>query len=213
MATLKEIAYNIKNLVSGGVGSDDSDIDLRQIKFMIHYHRANLLMQYTDNGRKTSDIIYQTDVLSNSSSGVVLKSVLGFNEDRAIREISLKDNTAVDSDYEILQLVKHADRSFISQARFVKKSSRKIATRENDKMYVWEGESIVSDGQLSVKAVYSNPTEIYGFNEETSTYPIPEELISVLVKQIAELEFTIIIGSQGARPNNQTDEQTKSKEV
>jgi len=213
MATLKEIAYNIKNLVSGGVGSDDSDIDLRQIKFMIHYHRANLLMQYTDNGRKTSDIIYQTDVLSNSSSGVELKSVLGFNEDRAIREVSLKDSTAIDSDYEILQLVKHADRSFVSQARFVKKSSRKIATRENDKMYVWEGDSLVSDGILSVKAAYSNPTEVTGFNEETSTYPIPEELISVLVKQVAELEFTIIIGSQGARPNNQTDEQTKSKEI
>lgn len=213
MATLKEIAYNIKNLVSGGVGSDDSDIDLRQIKFMIHYHRANLLMQYTDNGRKSSDVIYQTDVLSNSSNGVALKDVLGFNEDRAIREVSLKDDSTIDSDYEVVQLVKHADRSFISQARFVKKASRKIATRENGRVYVWEGDSVVSDGTLAIKAVYSDPTEVSGFDEDTSTYPIPNELISVLVKQIAELEFTIIIGSQGARPNNQTDEQTKPKEV
>ena len=213
MATLKEIAYNIKNLISGGVGSDDSDIDLRQIKFMIHYHRANLLMQYTDNGRKSSDIIYQTDVLSNSSSGSRLKSVLGFNDDRAIREVSLKEDSGIEADYEIIQLVRHADRAFVNQSRFVRKSGRKIATRENDMIYVWDGDSLVTDGTLSVKAAYSNPTDVAGFNEDTSTYPLPEELISVLIKQIAQVEFNLILGTPGKKPNNQADEQAQSKEV
>ena len=62
MATLNEITYNIKNLVSGGVASDDSDISNRQIKFMVHYHRANLLMQYTDNGKKASNVCFQMDI-------------------------------------------------------------------------------------------------------------------------------------------------------
>lgn len=43
MATLNEIAYNIKNIAEGGVAPDDSNITLKQIKHMIHYHRANLL--------------------------------------------------------------------------------------------------------------------------------------------------------------------------
>ena len=48
--TLDEIAYNIKNLVSGGIHGEDSNISLRQIKAMIHYHRAQLLLKYTDGG-------------------------------------------------------------------------------------------------------------------------------------------------------------------
>ena len=35
MATLNELAFNIKNIVTGGVSSDDSDISTSQIKFMI----------------------------------------------------------------------------------------------------------------------------------------------------------------------------------
>ena len=62
MATLNEIAYNIKNIVEGGVGSDDSNLSLRQIKYMIHVKRAELLLKYTDNGRKTSESMYQVDV-------------------------------------------------------------------------------------------------------------------------------------------------------
>ena len=34
MATLNEIAYNIRNVISGGVAPDDTDVSLRQIKFM-----------------------------------------------------------------------------------------------------------------------------------------------------------------------------------
>ena len=45
MATLNEIAYNIRNVISGGVAQDDTDVSLRQIKFMRHYHRANFLVK------------------------------------------------------------------------------------------------------------------------------------------------------------------------
>ena len=72
MATLNEIAYNIRNTVSGGIASDDTDISLRQIKFMVHYHRANLLLQYTDNGKKVSNSCFQVDVINPKLNGVTL---------------------------------------------------------------------------------------------------------------------------------------------
>ena len=43
MATLNEIAYNIKNLAYGGSYSIEESMDIRQIKFWINYHRANII--------------------------------------------------------------------------------------------------------------------------------------------------------------------------
>ena len=43
MATLNEIAYNIKGLMSGGQESVENSIDTRQIKHWIHYHRAKII--------------------------------------------------------------------------------------------------------------------------------------------------------------------------
>jgi len=43
MATLNEIAYNIKELLSGGDETIESSISTRQIKHWIHYHRAKII--------------------------------------------------------------------------------------------------------------------------------------------------------------------------
>ena len=61
MITLDQIAYNIKNLVEGGISGEDSNLSIRQIKHMVHYHRANLLTKYTDSGRYTSDVIFKNN--------------------------------------------------------------------------------------------------------------------------------------------------------
>jgi len=43
MATLNEIAYNIKELLSGGDENIESSISTRQIKHWIHYHRVKII--------------------------------------------------------------------------------------------------------------------------------------------------------------------------
>lgn len=207
MATLNEIAYNIKNIISGGVASDDSDISTRQIKFMIHNHRANLLMQYTDNGKKTSNACFQMDTILPLPSGAPLKDVLGFNDNRAIRSIALKEDSAVDSEYSVLPIVQHHDRMFVNQSRFVFKSNSRIATLSDRKVFVWEGDSVVTSGTLEINAVFANPTSVSSYqSDDTTSYPIPEELISVLVKQILSQEFNVLMSVPSNGPNNQSDE-------
>lgn len=144
MATLNEIAYNIRNVISGGVSSDDTDVSLRQIKFMVHYHRANLLMKYTDNGRKASNVCFQVDVVTPTASGVTLKDVIGFNDNRAIRSIAYKDDSNVDSSYVPLPIVQNHDRMFVNNSRFILSAGSKIATLSDKKLYVWELDSLVS---------------------------------------------------------------------
>jgi hypothetical protein len=43
MATLNEIAYNIKELMSGGNETKEQQISTRQIKHWVHYHRAKII--------------------------------------------------------------------------------------------------------------------------------------------------------------------------
>ena len=43
MATLNEIAYNIKELMSGGDEKLEQNISTRQIKHWVHYHRAKII--------------------------------------------------------------------------------------------------------------------------------------------------------------------------
>lgn len=207
MATLNEIAYNIKNLISGGVGSDDSDISTRQIKFMVHYHRANLLMQYTDSGKKTSNSCFQIDTIPASFSGANIKDYVGFNDNRAIRSIAYKDDNSVDATYSVLPIVQHHDRMFVNNSRFVFASNSRIATLADRKLYVWEGDSVVSDGVLEINGVFSDPTSVSSYvDDDTTQYPMPEELITVLVKQILEQEFSVIMSVPSNGPNNQSDE-------
>lgn len=48
MATLKEIAYNVKNVIEGGRSTQDSPFSLRQVAFFTIYYRALLVRRETD---------------------------------------------------------------------------------------------------------------------------------------------------------------------
>ena len=209
MATLNEIAYNIRNTVSGGIAPDDTDISLRQVKFMVHYHRANLLLQYTDNGKKVSNSCFQVDVISPKSNGVILNDFVGFNENRAVRSIAYKDDSSVDSTYEPLPIIQNHDRMFVNNSRFMKNTSKKIATLSDRKLYIWEGDSTISSGVVEVNAVFSNPTLVSSYvDDDTTQYPIPEELITPLVGNVLKQEFSVLLGVPSKTPNNQVDENT-----
>tara|TARA_R110000744_G_scaffold339895_1_gene445029 strand:- start:1474 stop:2130 length:657 start_codon:yes stop_codon:yes gene_type:complete len=216
MATLNEIAYNIKNIVEGGVGTDDTNLSMRQIKFLIHTTRANLLVKYTDNGKRTSESVYQIDLLNAKSVGVTYKPVVGFNDNRAIRSFAFKSSTSVDEDYEVLAVVQNHDRMFVSASKFMVANTSKYASLAGDKLYVFEGTSVVSSGKVEMKAVFLDPTTVSTYvDDETTTYPIPSELIPTLTQEIIgkTLNMMYTLGQDQKQPNNQTDERTTAKKV
>ena len=59
MALLKEIVYDIKNIIRGGVQSDDDIISNRQIEFQVHSLRAQFIRQDINKRRSISDNIKQ----------------------------------------------------------------------------------------------------------------------------------------------------------
>jgi hypothetical protein len=56
---VSEIIYNIKNLMSGGVTSDDFNLSNEQILFIVNYYRAKLIKQDQDKGRYDKAIYTQ----------------------------------------------------------------------------------------------------------------------------------------------------------
>jgi len=214
MATLNEIAYNIKNIVEGGVASDDSNLSMRQIKYMIHAKRAEILLKYTDNGRKTSEAMYQIDVITPNVEGTTYKPFVGFNNNRAIRSIVYKDSDSVDADMELLAIVQDHDRVFIQESRFMRNVTKKHASLTPDKVFVFEGDSTVSGGVLEFKAIFSDPTTVSSYvSDDDTQYPFPTELLSILTQDIIGKEVVMLYNLSANTPNNQTDEKTKSKKV
>lgn len=56
---LSEIVYNIKNLLSGGITSDDENLSNAQIAFMVGYYRARLYKQDVEKGRNSKELWIQ----------------------------------------------------------------------------------------------------------------------------------------------------------
>lgn len=59
MASLSEIVYNLRNLVSAGRLSDDTAIAFNQLKFIVNYKRAQYLRQDYSKNYFDNDFVYQ----------------------------------------------------------------------------------------------------------------------------------------------------------
>tara|TARA_R110000787_G_scaffold155813_1_gene269592 strand:+ start:1005 stop:1700 length:696 start_codon:yes stop_codon:yes gene_type:complete len=76
MATIKEIVYDIKNIIRGGMQSDDEIISDRQIEFQVNSLRAQFIRQDINKKRSVSDNIKQLihcmelEVVSGTTCGL-----------------------------------------------------------------------------------------------------------------------------------------------
>jgi len=64
MATLKEISYNIKNILEGGRSTQNSLFSLRQIAFFVIYYRALLIRRETDYFKRMDGLEQDLGLLS-----------------------------------------------------------------------------------------------------------------------------------------------------
>jgi len=74
MAKLNEIIYQIKNIKSGGIQSDDVKISDEQIVDQINYYRAKLIRQEVDRGGKVDPLLIQS-LLGTGDNGLEVERV------------------------------------------------------------------------------------------------------------------------------------------
>tara|TARA_R110000744_G_scaffold17850_4_gene48132 strand:- start:13877 stop:14497 length:621 start_codon:yes stop_codon:yes gene_type:complete len=195
--TLNEIAYNIKNLSEGGYSTDDSNLDIRQIKSWIHYHRLGLLESYTDNGKKIPSGATQNlgvFTVPDSDSYLTLPRIASLGSTRAISSI-----TSVDGGF-VFGRTTQDKIEYQSASRFT--SSMPIFYLEEASKVFFRG----GDGEsVKIIAVLEDPTDLSGYNDDTDDYPMPSQLVGPLVKKIAEVEMNVTTKTPGDLINNNVE--------
>tara|TARA_R110002074_G_scaffold139255_1_gene284835 strand:- start:441 stop:1061 length:621 start_codon:yes stop_codon:yes gene_type:complete len=195
--TLNEIAYNIKNLAEGGYSTDDSNLDIRQIKSWIHYHRLGLLESYTDNGKKIPSGATQNlglFTVPDSDAYLTLPRIASLGSTRAISSI-----TSIDGGF-VFGRTTQDKIEYQTASRFTS-SMPKFYLEEASKVFFIGG-----DGErVKIIAVLEDPTDLSGYNDDTDDYPIPSQLVGPLVKKIAEVEMNITTKTPGDLINNNVE--------
>ena len=208
--TLNEIAYNIKNIVEGGISGEDSNMSLSQIKHMIHYHRAQLLLKYTDSGRFVSDVMFQVRTM-NVSGSIGNVDILGFPNNRAIKELYIRKNTGTieENPKFNLPIINDADREFFEASRFAPNRNQFFATYANRTIRIFDNDSQLFNDtsyQAVLTAIFENPSNLSGFSDSANVYPIPTELIASLVENVLAKEFNLYLRVNSDIINNSIDE-------
>lgn len=207
MITLEEISYNIKNLVEGGISGEDSNLSIRQIRHMVHYHRANLLTKYTDSGRFTSDSMFQTLTKTLSNGSFSLAELIGWSNNKALKEIYIQKTDGSSPKHHV-GIISEANKSFFEASRFAPNKSQFFCTTTPGgvcRIYENDGQ-LFADGTYTatITAVFANPISAGG--NVSSRYPIPSELVSSLVESILAKEFNMYLRTSADNINNSVDD-------
>ena len=203
--TLNEIAYNIKNIVEGGMPGEDSNLSIRQIKHMVNYHRAQLLLKYTDGGRFVSEPMFETQSYTMSANSYSA-NLVGFINNKAIKEIYIRKNTGTVSENKkiLLPIINDCDREFFEESRFAPNKSNFFATINGSTIRIYDNDSMLaidSTYNVYLTAIWSNPIA-----PDSGRYPIPTELISSLVEQVLAKEFNVYLRTSSDNTNNSVDD-------
>jgi|TARA_R100000084_G_scaffold45782_2_gene18816 hypothetical protein len=220
--TLNEIAYNIKNIVEGGISGEDSTLSIRQIKAMVHYHRSKLIFEYSKGGKRIAREMTQTISKDLTDGTIQIPNLVGFSKNRGIVDVVLRNDSTIPSSEQFnLPIVNESEKEFFEMSRFAPADNRYYATisynpstiggtdgRDNI-MYIYNNPGeLVTGKTVFVSFIAANPEKVKGFNAGAQ-YPIPDELVSILIKNILAIEFSIYLKTDSDNMNNSRNDAKK----
>tara|TARA_Y100000004_G_C8938006_1_gene422940 strand:+ start:196 stop:903 length:708 start_codon:yes stop_codon:yes gene_type:complete len=213
--TLDEIAFNIKNIVEGGIHGTDSNISTRQIKGMIHYHRAQLLTKYTDSGRYLSEKLYSYKREAITDGYIDLPEMVGFPNNRALVSVMLEgvSGGANLSDATIVPVFTEEDAQFHLQSRFSPVNNQIYGVIDGSQsrinFFFNEGITEYEDANaiVSIKYIASKP------EDGKMGYPLPDELVATLVETVLSKEFNVMLTVGKDYTNNSVDDNIQGARI
>ena len=202
--TLDEIAYNIKNLVSGGIHGEDSNISLRQIKAMIHYHRAQLLLKYTDSGRYLSEKLYSYKRSAITDGYIDLPEMVGFPNNRALVSCTA-ENASQGASTNLsfstsIPVFNEEDAKFHMHSRFMNDKIMGVIDGDLSRLRFFQEGEPSSGYVVMIKYIAAKPAD------DDMGYPLPDELVAILTETILAKEFQIMLNVGNDIKNNTIDD-------
>lgn len=213
MATLNQIVYNLRDLVSSGRLNDDTTISFRQLKFIVNYKRAQYLRQDYVKNYFDNDSIYQD---------------LGCLEMEEVDEAECCTYSTGCKIYrtkkELPQLIKLVDRLGIKINAINKTTRFEIVLPERfpfitntkypsltEKIFILNNriysKNVIS---LNVRGLLANPEDAKKFicaNDtvcytDDSEYPITIDMLDLITKDILQTELQALISTVQDLENN-----------
>jgi len=219
MATLTEIVYNLRNLVSAGRPSDDNIISFNQLKFIVHYKRAQYLRQDYTKNYFDNDFVYQD---------------LGCLEMELADEAECCDFSTGCKIFRtkktLPQFVKFTDR-FGMKVNAINKTKRfelilperfpfignvKYPSLTEKVFYLNNRLYSKNLYALNLRGVLTNPEEAKGYMcvdgpcfTEESEYPLTEDMLDLITKDILQTELRSLMTIGQDLENNAKDDRTQ----
>jgi hypothetical protein len=217
---LSEIIYNIKNLMAGGIESDDTDLSNAQMAFIIAYYRARLLRQDQEKGRLDKALYVQ-------NLGKVSLIEADKNECCDIDACVLRTELKVPKPLETFKGINITHVGTTTGRPFQREHHNSMFwaraakwTGREPKWYYQNGYIYLVDPptkmlkHINIQGIFEKPEEAVQFrtcdcpNDEDCfrsfdfEYPLPQHYVDTIVKMVAESEMRILTSIPVDTANN-----------
>ena len=219
MATIKEIVYDIKNIIRGGMQSDDELISDRQIEFQINSLRAQFIRQDINKRRSISDNIKQ--IIPALKVEPMSSSVAGLNSDSLIMRSVEKIPNPIETSHSDLitaigpsgvlslnfHMIPYNRAAWVGTNKYTKKMT--FAFILDSFVYILGSEAELLE-TIKVEGVWQTPRDIenypnkdgLAYNCETDEYPISTSMLDLIKQQMLALNMKPFIESLTDNSNN-----------
>tara|TARA_R110002012_G_scaffold131772_1_gene284399 strand:+ start:10 stop:705 length:696 start_codon:yes stop_codon:yes gene_type:complete len=200
MATIKEIVYDLKNIVRGGMQSDDEIISDRQIEFQVDSLRAQFIRQDINKRRSISDNIKQ--IIHSLKVKPVSGAIVGLHSDITLMRSVDKVPNAIETSHSDLitaigptgilspnfHMIPYNRAAWAGNNRYTKRMT--FAFLLDSFVYITGPESELLE-TIKVEGVWQCPRDIENYkrkdglpsyDSETEEYPISISMLD-LIKQ------------------------------
>jgi len=200
MATIKEIVYDLKNIIRGGLQSDDEMISDRQIEFQVNSLRAQYIRQDVNKRRSISDNIKQ--VIHCLEVEPISGTPCGLSNDIMIVRSKEKVPNAIETSHQDLitaigptgilstnfHMIPYNRAPWAGNNRYTKRMT--FAFLLDSFVYITGPEAEMLE-KIKVEGVWQNPRDIESYKKddgspsydaETEEYPLSTSMLD-LIKQ------------------------------
>jgi hypothetical protein len=200
MATIKEIVYDLKNIIRGGLQSDDEMISDRQIEFQVNSLRAQYIRQDVNKRRSISDNIKQ--VIHCLEVEPISGTTCGLSNDIMIVRSKEKVPNAIETSHQDLitaigptgilstnfHMIPYNRAPWAGNNRYTKRMT--FAFLLDSFVYITGPEAEMLE-KIKVEGVWQNPRDIESYKKddgspsydaETEEYPLSTSMLD-LIKQ------------------------------
>jgi len=220
MATIKEIVYDIKNIVRGGMQSDDDLISDRQIEFQVNSLRAQFIRQDVNKRRSISDNIKQ--VIHCLEVIPVSGTTCGLSNDLVIMRSKEKIPNAIETAHQDLitaigptgilsvnfHMIPYNRAPWVGANKYTKKMT--CAFLLDSFVYIIGPEAEMLK-KIKVEGVWQNPRDIekylkddgtLSYDGDTEEYPLSTSMLDLIKQSMMAQNMQPLIQSPTDLTNN-----------